>query len=128
MDQIITIDGVAYDVPIVGEIERTFETLDKYAERTVDGKLHRELIGVYVKYKVTFGKSGSNPTAYAQLVDKLTFPTEFHTVILPTESGAVTFVGYFAGVRDAIYRVKGTERYAKGLSVTIIPRDPTRKP
>lgn len=127
MTDIITIDGSTYDVPIVS-VTRQFEQLDKYAERTANGKLHRELIGIYVKYKVIFGKSNANPADYASLIDKLTYPTEFHSVILPTDSGTVTFTGYFAGVGDEIYKIKGSNRYAKGLGVMIIPRDPVRIP
>ena len=41
----IKIDGISYDVPLVS-IKRTAEFLDKYAERTEDGDLKRELIGV----------------------------------------------------------------------------------
>ena len=42
----IEIDGVYFDVPFLS-IKRTADFLDKYAERTEDGDLKRELIGVY---------------------------------------------------------------------------------
>jgi hypothetical protein len=127
MTDLITIDGNTYDVPIV-DMQISYEPLDKYAERTADGKLHREIIGVYAKYEVTFGISNANPSAYASLVDVLTEPEEFHTVILPTETGTVTASCYFGPVKHALYKVRGSDKYYRGLRVSIIPREPTRTP
>lgn len=127
MTDLITIDGNTYDVPIV-DMQISYEPLDKYAERTADGKLHREIIGVYAKYEVTFGVSNANPIDYANLVNVLTKPTEFHTVTLPTETGTLTASCYFGPVGHTLYRVRGSNKYYKGLKVSIIPRDPTRTP
>ena len=52
----IVIDGTTYDIPILS-IKRKAEFLDKYAERTEDGILHRELIGVYFNYELQFGRT-----------------------------------------------------------------------
>lgn len=68
----ITIDGVSFDVPVIGIVRRA-EFLDKYAERTEDGVLHRELIGVYFNYQIQFG-STTDTTEYAALWTKLTEP------------------------------------------------------
>ena len=125
MSDLITIDGNQYDVPIVS-LKRSAETLYKYAERTADGILHSELIGVYFNYQVVFGKNVGNPIDYAALFDKLTEPTEFHTVIVPDEDGTHTFSAYFSNIKDTFVRVKGTSRYIEGLSVNIIARSPAR--
>ena len=52
----IIIDAVTYDIPVTS-IKRTADFLDKYAERTEDGKLQRELIGVYFNYQLAFGRT-----------------------------------------------------------------------
>ena len=70
----IVIDTIEYDVPIVS-LEGQADMLDKYAERTVDGVLHRELIGVYDNYDIEFAASYSNLQAYSDLWFKLTEPT-----------------------------------------------------
>ena len=49
----IVIDGTSYDIPIKS-IQGKADMLDKYAERTLDGVLHRELIGVYDNYEIEF--------------------------------------------------------------------------
>jgi hypothetical protein len=125
MSNLITIDGTQYDVPIVS-MKRTAESLYKFAERTVDGVLHSEIIGVYFNYQLVFGKSGGNQAAYAALFSKLTEPTEYHTVIVPDESGDHEFVCYFSNIKDTFARVKGSNRYIEGLSVNIIARAPAR--
>jgi len=127
MTDLITIDGSTYDVPIV-DLSVSSEPLDKFAKRTVSGKLYREMIGVFDKYEVTFGISNANPTDYAALVSKLREATPYHTVTLPTETGTVTASYYFGPISHTLYRAKGSNKYYKGLKVSIIPREPTRTP
>ena len=50
----LIIDGNSYDIPVIGIVRRA-DFLDKFAERTNDGKLHRELIGVYFNYQLKLG-------------------------------------------------------------------------
>jgi predicted ATP-grasp superfamily ATP-dependent carboligase len=118
----ITIDGVTYDIP-VETIKRNAEFLDKYAERTEDGILHRELIGVYYNYTLTFGRT-TDTTEYAALWQKLTEATEFHEVTVPDESGDYTFTAYFANVSDEMRKIKGASNFWKNLTVRFIAQEP----
>lgn len=120
----ITIDGVSYDVPVVS-IKRRADFLDKYAERTEDGKLHRELIGVYFNYQIQFG-STTNTSAYAALWLKLTEAEEFHTVIVPDEDGDFTFTAYFSNVGDEMRRQKDAVNFWKNLTVNFTAKEPAR--
>ena len=123
----ITIDGESFDIPILS-IKRKAEFLDKYAERTEDGILHRELIGVYYNYELAFGRT-HNTTEYAALWDKLTEPEEFHTVIVPDLDGdPFSFTAYFAGVSDNIRRETDTKTFWKDLTVNFIAQEPARVP
>lgn len=120
----ITIDGVTFDIPVI-RMTRKAEFLDKYAERTEDGVLHRELIGVYFNYQLQFG-STNDTAAYAALWLKLTEPEEFHTVIVPDEDGDYTFTAYFSSVGDEIRRVKDSQAFFKSLTVNFIAKSPAR--
>jgi hypothetical protein len=120
----ITIDGTEYNVPIVS-LKRKAEFLDKYAERTVDGKLHRELIGMYVNYNIQFG-TGADVAEYAALWEKITEPEEFHDVIIPDGDGTHSFEGYFSNISDKMFRYKDPQAFYKELTLNIISRDPTR--
>lgn len=120
----ITIDGTEYTVPIVS-LKRKAEALDKYAERTEDGRLHREMIGVYINYYIQFG-TGADTAAYAALWEKITEPEEFHTVIIPDGDGTHEFECYFSNISDKMFRYKDPQAFYKDLTLNMISRDPTR--
>lgn len=118
----IIIDSTTYDIPVT-KITRKAEFLDKYAERTEDGVLHRELIGVYYNYQIEFG-STTDTTEYAALWAKLTEAQEFHEVTVPDESGDYTFTAYFSNVSDELRKVQGAANFWKSLKVNFIAQEP----
>ena len=121
----ITIDGENFDIPILS-IKRKAEFLDKYAERTEDGVLHRELIGVYFNYELQFGRTG-DLTEYANLWAKLTEVIEFHEVTVPNFGGTgtqYTFDAYFSGVSDELQKESATQTFWKNLTVNLIAKAP----
>ena len=119
----INIDGTTYNIPILF-IDMAADMLDKYAERTNDGVLHRELIGVYYNFKITFAPGYDNPTEYALLWRALTEPVEFHEVTLWDEAGPYTQTGYFAKTNHKLTKVKSDQPYWKGLTTTFIAKQP----
>ena len=121
----IIIDSTTFDIPIL-TIKRKAEFLDKFAERTEDGILHRELIGVYYNYELAFGRI-TDTTEYASLWNKLTEPEEFHTVTVADLDGApFTFTAYFAGVSDELRRETAAKTFWKNLVVNFIAQEPAR--
>lgn len=122
----IIIDGLTYDVPVKA-ISRTADVLDKYAERTGDGNLRREIIGVYYNYTIQFGNT-TDMDEYGRLWDKLTEPVEFHTVTVPDEAGNYTFTAYFSSVGDEIRRQKAAKNYWKNLQAKFTAKAPARTP
>lgn len=121
----IIIDDTEFDIPIKRLICKG-EVLDKYAERTNDGKLHREIIGVYFNYQLEFARSATNTTVYSALWQKLTEPEEFHTVTLPDEDGNFTFEAYISNVGHELVKDKETQKYWKNLTANFIAREPAR--
>lgn len=122
----IKIDDKYFDVPMVS-IKRTADFLDKYAERTEDGDLKRELIGVYFNYQMSFGTVDDDAT-YKALWEKLTEPVEFHDFDIPTVSGRYTFRGYISGVSDEIEKVLSDTAKFKGLQCKFTAKNPARTP
>ena len=118
----IIIDGIEYNIPIVS-LEGQADMLDKYAERTVDGILHRELIGVYDNYEIEFASAYRNPQVYSNLWFKLTEPVPWHTVRFPTILGERDIVGYFANTRHKASKQKGATTYWKGLVTSFVSRE-----
>ena len=48
----LIIDGITYNIPLVS-IQRTLDFLEKYAERTEDGDIKIESIGLYKNYTIS---------------------------------------------------------------------------
>jgi hypothetical protein len=120
----ITIDGISYDINVVS-CKRLAVVLDKSAERTADGKLHRQTIGTYYNYKMQFAY-GTDTSIYNALYIKLTEPVEFHTIVIP---GGYTFSAYIASVEDDMVRVDDTNTsYYRNLSASFIAKQPARTP
>jgi hypothetical protein len=126
----IVVDGNTYDVPIVSA-EDSLEFLDKYAERTENGKLRRELIGTFPKQTIVFGAplTAAQRTAYTALWEKLGEPVEFHNVEIPDADGVpFAFLAYVSGLRRTLRKVKEAATYWKAMSVTFTAQGPKATP
>lgn len=121
----LTVDGQRFNIDVL-EVVRKADFLDKYAERTEDGGLERELIGVYFNYQLKLG-SGASRSEYARLWNKLTEPEEFHTVVVPDENGDYTFTAYFSNVGDRLLRQAGSRNYFTDLTVNFTAKAPARR-
>lgn len=122
----IYIDGIYFDIPLIS-VKRGFDFLDKFAERTEDGDLKRELIGVYCNYIMSFGTI-EDDDLYKQLVDKLTEPVEFHNFILPSTKETYSFVGYVSSLSDEMEKILSDTVKFKGLTCKYIAKMPFRTP
>lgn len=124
------IDGVTYDLPIK-VVKRKADLLFKSAERTEDGVLHSELIGVYYNYDVEIGQSANNITDYAALWVKITEAVDTdnpHSIVMPDESGTKTFYCYFAAIKDEAVKWNSSQNYFRNLSFSIIAISPAVTP
>lgn len=124
-EDLITIDSVTYGVP-VKKLTIKADALDKYAERTVDGDLHREMIGIYYNYEIEFASGYKYPAEYIALWKKITEAEEFHTITLWDEDGPYTFTGYFANPQNEMLRIKDGVTYWKSMSVSVVAKSPTK--
>jgi len=120
----ITIDGTYFDVPFVS-IKRTGDFYDKYANRTEDGILHRELIGVYFNYTANFGTM--DVQTHKNLWDKLSEPEEFHTVEIPDSFGTYSFVAYVSALSDEFRRIEEDTATFQNLTCKFIAQAPARR-
>jgi len=126
----IIIDGETFDVPVIA-LDETCDFLDKYAERTEDGVLHRELIGVYYNQSIQFGApvTTAGVAAYVALWEKLTEPVEFHEVTVPDSDGVdFTFDAYFASVKRSLRKWNDAKTFWKTMTVNFIAQSPARTP
>lgn len=128
-EHLLTIDGHQFDVMLI-KINRTADILDKYAYRTIDGDLKREIIGTYYNYSLEFAYN-DDPEKYDSLWERLTAPEAFHNITIVNTKNVITFTGYIASVKDEIIYANpnnGMERKFKGLSCDLIAKLPSRRP
>lgn len=120
----LVIDNEIYNIKVKTGIKRNADFLDKYAERTDDGDLQRELIGVYFNYKnINFEKqTDENYSEYERLYNKLTEAEEFHTI----EIAGTNFKAYFSNVSDEMYLYKNGKPYYRKLTVNFTAKMPAR--
>ncbi|MCM1327262.1 MAG: hypothetical protein NC094_12130 [Bacteroidales bacterium] len=124
----IKVDGQFFDIPMVS-LKRTADFLDKYAERTEDGELHRELIGVYYNYTLTVGTSTDfGDTDYDAFWEKMTEPVEFHEISIPTLNGYYNFTGYISSVSDEYKKILDGEAEFTGFTCKFTSKSPARTP
>lgn len=121
----LRIDGIDFDVP-VKSIKRTADFLERSAERTEDGVIHIDPIGVFFNYALEIGLV-TDTALYARLWAKLTESSRIHTVTVPDETGNYTFRAYFSGVADELRKETGKKNYWKNLTVNFKAERPARQ-
>lgn len=122
MSDFIIIDGKEYRVALVN-LQRTANVLDKFANRTEDGVLHREVIGTFYNYQLEIGIV-NDIALYDELFEVLAAPVESHIVELPHDHRP--FEGYFASVQDKVRRLTPDGCLYTGLTCSLIASKPTR--
>jgi hypothetical protein len=124
MSKFLIIDTVIYQVPIL-QLKRKANILDKYAYRSEDGVLHREVIGTFYNYSLKIGIV--NDTAlYNRLFDVLSAPVVSHSVELPHDH--ISFKGYFSSVEDEVLRLTDDGAVYKELTCNLTAMVPRRRP
>jgi len=122
MNDILTIDGITYAVNII-EFAETSEFVDKYAERTENWDLQRELAGIFFNYELTLGEI-QDQAVMQSLWTKIHEFTEFHTVTLPHDTGTQTFVAYVTGCSRNLKKRKSSTNKWGGTTIKFVAKAP----
>lgn len=123
----LVIDGVSYNIPFVS-IKRSMDFLEKYADRTEDGDIKIETIGLYKNYDIAIGTI-DDVELYDKLIEHITdCENRFHTVVLPDASKNFEFYGYFSSIKDEIEKILSDGTKYKGLTWKMTSKKPTKRP
>ncbi len=123
----LIIDGTTYNIPLVS-IKRTLDFLEKYAERSEDGDIQIETIGLYKNYTISIGLI-EDAELYDQLIEHITdCENRFHHVTLPDASKQFDFYGYFSSIKDEVEKVLENGAQYKGLSWKMTSKKPYKTP
>lgn len=125
----LEIDGIEYGA-IVTALTRSFEVADgENAGRTLDGNMHRDLIGTYYNYSVTVMTDRMTQAKYNQLYEVISSPTESHDIVVAYGNETLTFKAYITqGTDDLLRQYSETNRYWGNLSFNFIAMKPQRRP
>ena len=123
----VYVDGTHYNVPIK-TLKRQGEFLDKYANRTEDGILKRELIGTYFNYQIEFGDIDTD--THEALWDVLSEAIDFHTIKMPSNDsdGWYTYEAYVSSLSDNIKRITEDGVEYNALACHFIAKEPAKTP
>lgn len=123
----LIIDGTAYNIPMVS-ISRNMDFLEKYAQRTEDGDIKLETIGLYKNYTINIGVI-EDYDLYDALIDQITDCTNrFHTVVLPDATKDFSFCGYFSSISDQVEKILDEGTRFTGLTWTMTSKKPSKTP
>ena len=125
----LEIDGIEYGA-IVTALKRSFEVTDgKNAGRTLDGNMHRDLIGTYYNYSISVMTDRMTQAKYNQLYEVISSPTESHDIVIAYGNETLTFKAYVTqGTDDLLRQYSETNRYWGNLSFNFIAMEPQRRP
>lgn len=121
------VDGIEYG-GIVAALQRSFEVADgENAGRTLDGVMHRDLIGTYYNFSITINTSRMSQKEYNALYETISGPVESHNIVVPYGNTLLTFKAYVTnGTDDLIRQYSETNRYWGNLSFNFIAMEPQR--
>lgn len=121
------VDGTEYG-GIVTALQRSFEVADgENAGRTLDGVMHRDLIGTYYNYSITINTDKLSQSEYNALYQTISAPAESHTIVVPFGNESLTFKAYVTnGTDDLLRQYSETNRYWGNLSFNFIAMEPQR--
>lgn len=124
----LSIDGKEYG-GIVTALKRSFEVTDgENAGRTLDGVMHRDLIGTYYNYSVTINTDLISQEEYNELYDTISAPVESHEIVAAYGNSILTFKAYITqGSDDLIRQYSESNRYWGNLSFNFIAMEPQRR-
>ena len=95
-----------------------------HAERTEDGDIKIETIGLYKNYEISIGTI-EDASLYDSLIEHISdCSNRFHHVSLPDASKQFDFYGYFSSIKDEVEKVLGTGAQYKGLSWKMTSKKP----
>ena len=122
----LIIDGITYNIPLVS-ITRNLDFLEKYADRTEDGDIKIETIGLYKNYSISIGLIDDAAT-YDNLIEHITdCKNRFHKVVLPDASKQFEFYGYFSSITDEVEKVFDNGAQYTGLSWNMVSKKPYKR-
>lgn len=125
----VVLDGVEYELPVQGQISRTFDFLDGGQGGVMQSGLETlDTIGTRYGYSVSIPRIASKQTTYDAFFDAVSSPLRIHTVTVPYAQGTMTFSCKIESGSDKIGAPAGNLRTWGDLTLNFTPIRPQRTP
>lgn len=123
---VFRVDDKAYNVDVTS-LKRSAAVMDgEKAGRTLDARMHRDIIGTFYNYSITLNTRGMDAADYDDLYELLTAPVNCHVLQVPYGQSTIEFEAYIANADDALKRI-GTINVWADLTLNFIAMEPQRR-
>jgi len=125
MQNIFSIDGFYFDVEVLS-LKRKFAVLDgSNTGRTLDGKIHRDIIGTFYNYSLAVDCKLLSLEQYDELFELISDTSESHMITVPYGQASKTFEAYITSGEDDL-KIIGNKNIWSGLAINFIATKPER--
>lgn len=125
---IFTVDGKPYDVEVMELKRKAIITDTENSGRTLDGEMHRDIIGTYYNYSLKVEPKYSDYAAYDELYELLTAPVKSHEIVMPYAQSTLVFKAYVTSAEDTLQIRNGINHWGQdGLTIDFIAMAPQRR-
>ena len=126
---IFTVDGVEYDVNVM-KLSRKAKVIDTdNSGRTLDGVMHRDIIGTYYNYTLEVQAKDGKYQDYDRLFDVVSAPQDSHDFVILYGQETLSFKAYVTTAEDSMIRRDDVNLwgYEDTLKLDFVAMEPQRR-
>lgn len=126
---VFTVDGVEYDVNVM-KLSRNAKVTDTdNSGRTLDGVMHRDIIGTYYNYTLEVAAKEGKHQDYDRLYDVVSAPVDSHNLVFPYGQETLSFKAYITEANDTMIHREGVNLwgYDDNLKLNFVAMEPQRR-
>lgn len=120
-----SIDGNEWDIPCTVERVSEMES-SEISGMMLDKSYFNDVIGTYLKYKISIAVPFGREEEYSALYDTLTEPVDGHEFVLPYSGGVLSVTGRIQNVSDTLVRLRGGANHWRKTSFEILANHPSK--
>lgn len=126
---IFTVDGVEYDVDVMKLSRKAKVTDTDNSGRTLDGVMHRDIIGTYYNYTLEVQAKYGKHQDYDRLYDVVSAPKDSHDFVIPYGQETLSFKAYVTTAEDSMIRRNDVNLwgYEDTLKLDFVAMEPQRR-
>ena len=126
---IFTVDGVESDVNVMKLSRKAKVTDTDNSGRTLDGVMHRDIIGTYYNYTLEVQAKDGKHQDYDRLYDVVSAPQDSHDFVILYGQETLSFKAYVTTAEDSMIRRNDVNLwgYEDTLKLDFVAMEPQRR-